>query len=164
MRRSALGLTHNKNCNGVSGSEIPNPHYGHGRIDALAALLDDSDGDGASNLDDCAPLNDQVWELPDPVVDLTLEQSAGETLLTWGPAGNASAGPVSYDVLRAAQPDGFGGAVCIESGAATTSASDDGEPQPLLCYLVRAVNECGRSLADASGGTPRSGPVCPDVP
>jgi subtilisin family serine protease len=47
IEHSAVHLTSAQNCGGLSGALIPNPVFGWGRIDALAALgLGDSDGDG----------------------------------------------------------------------------------------------------------------------
>ncbi len=38
LRNTALARTTLDNCNGVPGSQVPNPVYGYGRIDALAAV------------------------------------------------------------------------------------------------------------------------------
>ncbi len=47
LEQSALRLTGTQTCGGIPGSQIPNPTFGWGRIDAYSALgLDDTDGDG----------------------------------------------------------------------------------------------------------------------
>ncbi len=38
LRSSALARTTTENCGGVPGTQIPNPTYGYGRVDALAAV------------------------------------------------------------------------------------------------------------------------------
>lgn len=38
INTTAVPLTSNQNCGGVSGNDIPNNTYGHGRVDALAAV------------------------------------------------------------------------------------------------------------------------------
>ncbi len=49
IARSAVGLTNAQNCGDFAGADIPNAVYGHGRIDALAAVVaarSDLDRDG----------------------------------------------------------------------------------------------------------------------
>ena len=57
VKMSALPLTSSQDCGGISGTEIPNPVFGYGRIDALEAIAGDADGDGVNNDADCAPAN-----------------------------------------------------------------------------------------------------------
>lgn len=38
LRDTAVPLTSSTTCGGMPGSQIPNPIYGHGRLDALAAV------------------------------------------------------------------------------------------------------------------------------
>ncbi len=50
LEQSAVGLTNTDSCGSIPSSQIPNPTFGWGRIDALAAVgLDDDDGDGMAN-------------------------------------------------------------------------------------------------------------------
>jgi len=43
VKLSAVPLTSTQNCGGISGSDIPNPVYGYGRVDALDTVTGDAD-------------------------------------------------------------------------------------------------------------------------
>jgi subtilisin family serine protease len=164
LRLSATPRTTSQECGGIPGSEIPNPVYGHGRIDALAMIAGDADGDGVDNLADCSPANPAVWTLPAPTNDLLLEQDAAITSLSWSAPGNAGAGLLRYDVLRSASPEDFSSPDCPVSGTFATSAVDDDEAGSLVFYLVRPWNACGGNSGAASGGIPRTTGDCPETP
>ena len=157
IRRSAKPLTSSKNCGGFPGSQVPNPIFGHGRIDALEVFVGDADDDGVDNLDDCAPVNGQISEPPSDVDDLVLKRSGATVTLTW----SAPPGGVTYDVLRSPSPSDFSAATCLVTDASATTTSDAAPSSGLRSYLVRAQNECGETLGVDSDGTPRTGAECP---
>jgi subtilisin family serine protease len=161
VKLSALPLTSSQDCGGISGTEIPNPVFGYGRIDALEAIAGDADGDGVNNDADCAPANSGLWGPPDPAVDLEAIQGAFVTSFAWTAPTDAGATALRYDLLRGTDANNFSSPTCIVSNISTTAASDGADPQALFFYLVRAINACGTNLGSSSGGTPRSGGACP---
>jgi len=161
LRLSAKPLTSTQSCGGIPGSAVPNAVYGYGRIDALAAVLGDADGDGTDNLADCAPTNGLVSDLPGPAVGLRVSENVLVTGLFWDPPAGSPDGTVRYDVLRSTGPHDFASATCIASGIAPTTTFDVEEPALAFYYLVRASNECGGNLGAASDGSPRTGRDCP---
>jgi len=46
LRETAVPLTSATICGGMPGSQVPNPIYGHGRLDALAAVQRALQNDG----------------------------------------------------------------------------------------------------------------------
>ncbi len=162
LRDSALKLGTNQVCGGIPANQVPNPVYGHGRVDAAAMLAGDADGDGTSNLADCAPADAGLWTVPDAARSLSLGGVAGEELSWSPPEGTGGAGPPVYDVLRAGSPADFGAAACVASGLAGTSLTDPALPVAgVLSYLIQARNACGANAGAGSSGTPRAGRACP---
>ena len=161
---SAWPRTSSQDCGGIPGTAIPNPVYGHGRIDALEMLLGDVDGDGVDNLNDCAPTDGTVWTAPGSAVELTLDRGSNATELTWNGPPSPGGVSVGYDLLRSSAAGDFAAATCLESNTSATSALDGETPEAVAYYLVRAVNDCGGSLGSASNGTLRDGADCPDIP
>ena len=164
IRHSAVPLTSTKTCGGIPGSDIPNPIYGWGRVDALQAIAGDTDGDGHGNLSDCAPTDGLVWEPPGPARELTLAQNSLVMGLFWKPPLGMPAGGVHYDVLRSIEPGDFSSCMCVASSTVNTTAFDIEIPSTIFYYLVRSRNECGTNLGTASDGTPRVGGPCPGQP
>lgn len=158
--RSAVSLQTTDACGGDEGTTVPNHTYGHGRIDALALLTGDPDGDRVDNLADCAPLSPDAWSIPGTATDLRLSAGA-DTLLQWSAPLNPGGAAPAYEVLRSGRADSFAEATCLEPSPAGTSASDPSTPTALFAYLVRATNACGSALGPASNGVPRSAPACP---
>jgi len=147
IRRSALPLTSTQECGDISGDSVPNPVFGAGRIDAYETLFGDADGDGASNLSDCAPIDGSTWNPPAAVSDLSLEQD-GATLITWSAPSATGSGPMSFDLLRSEAADDFSTPTCIVNGVNTTQTSDGAIPAGgIFFYLVRSANGCGTRLA-----------------
>ena len=117
-------------------------------------------GDRLCNAADCAPSDGTLWSAPSAILDLAASGGA-TTAFTWpAPAQPGGSAPVTYDVLRS---DGaiFGGAICLESGTASTSSLDSDEPTEAFFYLLGARNGCGRTIAPDSAGSPRGAPPCP---
>jgi subtilisin family serine protease len=164
IRASAVPLTTSQQCGGIPGSQIPNPVYGYGRIDALAAITGDADGDGADNMTDCAPVNGNVWRAPGPAGDLVVARNNLTTGLFWSAPAGAGTGVVRYDVLRAGRPDDFSSPTCLARDTLATVSHDPEPPGAAFYYLVRAKNECGESLGTTSDGTPRAGGTCAALP
>ncbi len=164
VRLSAEPKTHSKKCGGIPGSQIPNPIYGHGRIDALEAVTGDPDGDGVGNLTDCAPIDGASWSSPGPAAGLLLAQAGPLTQLAWNSPANPGASAILYDVLRSDQAGDFSVATCLASDVGAPQAADPEVPQTLFFYLVRAQNACGGNLGASSGGIARSGAGCPASP
>jgi subtilisin family serine protease len=162
VKLSALPRTSSQNCGGIPGSAVPNPVYGYGRIDTLEMLLGDVDADGVNNLNDCAPIDETVWAVPGPEVELSLGRTPSATELTWNPPPSTGGEAVDYDVLRSTGAADLAAATCIESGRPGTTALDPEIPESLFYYLIRALNSCGATLGIQSGGAPRVGPDCPD--
>jgi hypothetical protein len=165
IRLSAVPRTTSQQCGGIPGSEVPNPVYGYGRIDALAAITGDADGDGVDNLNDCSPVNGAVWDSPGPATDLRVENNNLVTGLYWSAPTGDGVGEVRYDVLRSTQADDFSSPTCLASDTLHTSSFDPHDAgTDLSYYLVRAKNECGGALGSTSDGTPRSGGICAEIP
>ena len=165
IRLSSVPRTTSQQCGGIPGSEIPNPVYGYGRIDALAAITGDADGDGVDNLNDCSPLDGAVWDSPGPATDLQVEENNLVTALVWSAPTGDGFGTVRYDVLRSTHADDFSSPACLASDSLHTSSFDPHDAGMILhYYLVRAKNACGGTLGSTSDGTPRSGGICVDIP
>jgi len=163
VTQSALPRTSSQDCGGFPGSQVPNPVYGHGRIDALQMLVGDVDGDGVDNLGDCDPVDGSLWVAPAPAAGLTLDKTP-LTELSWSAPDGAGMGTVLYDLLRGGAPDDFASADCLVSDTSQTTATDTDSPATIFYYLIRTENECGDELGAASDGTPRAGAGCPARP
>jgi subtilisin family serine protease len=159
LKLSAMPLASTQVCGGISGSAIPNPIYGYGRIDAVETILGDADVDGTDNLQDCRPADPSVWSIPDPARDLRLT-GATPTAISWSPPADPGATMVLYDVVRSQAANDFSAATCLVADSSGTSAPDAAVPGQIFYYLVRAENSCGGSLGTDSSGAPRSARVC----
>jgi subtilisin family serine protease len=158
---SAVPKTSSQDCGDYPGSEVPNAVFGHGRIDALQALVGDGDGDGADNLSDCAPANGGLWSPPGPAGGLELTRNSLTTVLSWDAPASAGGNTVRYDVLRSIVSSDFSTASCLASGTLSKIFFDSVKPASVFYYLIRSTNACGSNLGSGSDGNPRSGPDCP---
>ena len=154
---SAVPLTSTQDCGGISGLDVPNNTFGHGRIDALGSLTGDSDGDGTANLADCLPVDAAVWSVPAPATGLAV---GGLSALSWQPPAEPGAVAWTYDLLRSTSAGDFSMAECVAAGIGGTEATDPTLPASVLYYLVRVNNDCGSTLGTTSGGAPRVAPPC----
>jgi subtilisin family serine protease len=164
IRASAVPRTSAQECGGIPGSEVPNPVYGHGRVDALQAITGDADGDGVDNLTDCSPADGAVWRAPGPVTSLRVTENNLVTALSWSAPAGPGSGVLHYDVLRTGRPDDFSAPTCVVSNTVATAYYDAEDADTIVFYLVRAENVCGGSLGHASDGVPREGGDCPESP
>ncbi len=162
IERSAVPRTTDEACGGVPVTAVPNNTYGWGRIDALAAVAGDPDGDGVGDLEDCSPLDGATWALPGPAQNLRLTES-GSTTLTWDAPDRPGGTSLQYDVLASGDPSDFSGAgaECLASGVSGHTATDATATSGVRFYVIRARNGCGSTLGADSAGVPRRGVTCP---
>jgi serine protease AprX len=162
LEQSAFPLTSSQTCGGIPGGSIPNPIFGHGRIDGLETLLGDVDADGSSNLDDCSPLDGALWGPPGAVSDLRADHS-DVTEFSWSAPLAQGASVLKYDLVRSELADDFTAATCVSTKGIETSSADSDVPGSTFFYLVRARNGCGSTVANDSSGTARSVRGCISV-
>jgi len=123
----------------------------------------DSDGDTIVDREDCAPLDGNLWSEPSEAIGLVVTREAVDNL-TWDePLEPGSTAMPLYDVLMSRTASDFSGATCVASDLTRLAATDAAAPGPneVLCYLVRAENDCGANMGGQSDGTRRTGPNCP---
>jgi hypothetical protein len=130
------------------------------RAGAAADRLD-VDGDGVTNVDDCAPRDPEAWSVPGEAGNLLIGAGSGPDLLQWSAPLSSGGTAVSYDLIRSTRADDFTGGNCLATGIPTLSTPDPDLPAGVFYYLVRARNHCGGNLGTRSDGTPRVGPGCP---
>jgi len=129
----------------------------------------DDDDDGVLDGSDCAPLDDEAWQLPGAVDDLSLVhagQTGGTTTLAWGPPAAAGGTLLHYDAIVSPQAGDFvGAASCVESDDGSDETATDSIPPPagaLRFFLIRAGNACGDGgLGSDWLGQPRNARDCP---
>jgi len=124
----------------------------------------DSDNDGVLNGEDCSPLDDQVWHIPQYAVDDLLALGNEPTVFSWTEPEATGCTAPTYDLIRSTSPDDFSGASCKESSISITTGQDeDPAPGPGITYfyLIRVENPCGETLGKDSTDTPRTGIACP---
>ncbi len=139
---------------------ISNPSQADLDLDGAGDACDaDRDGDGALNLDDCAPDDRDAFATPYPAHTLVV---VGNTL-TWATPQLPGGPGLRFDLLRSSNPISFANPQCVVRGVIQQSAIDEALPNPgeALAYLVRARNACGENLGTDSAGTPRTAGVCP---
>jgi YD repeat-containing protein len=125
-----------------------------------------TDQDPACNIDDCRPEDETVFDSPHQITGVRWRSD--KTTLEWNSDAPYSGSATTYDVLRGLLADlPVSGALteyCLDPASADTTASDAEVPAQDACfyYVVRGDNECGTgSYGEATGGSPRSSPVCP---
>jgi subtilisin family serine protease len=160
IERAALPRTSGQTCGGMPGTQVPNPVYGWGRVDALETLLGDPDDDGTSNLDDCRPVDPLVWAAPSGSPVMLLDQQGIDTVFSWTLDGPAGASVPRYDLMRSPAASDFTDPDCLLVNSTGSSALDDDVPATIFYYLIRIKNDCGSSLGTRSDGSPRTAPAC----
>lgn len=116
------------------------------------------------------PLDPASCLVAGEVIGLTLthEPTGDVTTLAWLPPVDPAGMAVVYDVLRAASPDDFASARCLETDDGKDTTALDGDTPAsgsAAWFLVRARNVCPSAegtLGGDSTGTPRTGAACPE--
>jgi hypothetical protein len=126
--------------------------------------INDLDGDGVSNLVDCAPNDASAWSIPAEVTGVSWTNN---TTIAWTSL-SPQAGPgTTYDLMRGlvGQPIGGGAAeTCLAVDSGSTNFVDATLPAlgKAFYYLVRGGNNCGTgNYGTTSGGAPRNTAACP---
>ncbi|MGH9365473.1 MAG: Kelch repeat-containing protein, partial [Thermoanaerobaculia bacterium] len=126
-----------------------------------------ADGDAAGDACDCAPANGGSFAQPVEVQSLT-EAGIGATSLTWQDQAPLVGSAVVYDVATGSlatlhSTGGFGGAICLVSGATTPAATDSRVPPPAdgFYHLVRSRNACGAGTYGPGRAALDSASPCP---
>ncbi len=131
----------------------------------LTVVLD-SDGDGAPNVNDCAPQDPGAFAIPAEVKGDRF--GSDKRTYSWTSSVSSSGSATVHDVMRGALnefPVGGGGAeTCLASGIVASSIADATVPAPSsgLYYLVRGRNVCGTgTYGSATSGAQRTTSACP---
>jgi len=135
-------------------------------VASLARLVTNSDvdEDGTLDVQDCAPLDGNLWSAPGPVRDLKLEKvEPGSVRFSWtAPLDAGTDGILSYSLLLSIDVDDFGLVQCPVMATTDTEATLPGQSVgPLEAYLVRVTNGCGSHAGVGSDGETRSTGTCP---
>ena len=160
LKATATPYTSIQPCGGLGPADTPNHVFGHGRLDLVELFLGDADGDGTTNVNDCALLDNTAWTLANTIDDLQLDDG-GNTTLSWTQPTDVGATTFAYDVLRTTLAGDLAGSACIESGQSGTSAADSTMPGQVFYYVVQTVNPCGPNPGSTSDGTLRNTSICP---
>jgi hypothetical protein len=119
----------------------------------------DMDIDGFFDAQDCAPGDNQTWQLPSAITDLSAEGGAATSLAWPAPASSGGTAPATFDLIRSGTV-AFGAGSCLASNTSALSAADGDIPAPIFYYLVGSRNGCGRSIQPDSDGFDRGAVVC----
>jgi subtilisin family serine protease len=160
LRAATIPYTSIQPCGGLGPAVTPNQVFGHGRLDLVTLFLGDADGDGTTNVNDCALQDSTAWTLATTIDDLQLDDS-GNTALSWTEPTDVGATTFSYDVLRTTLAGDMAGSTCVVSGQSGTTTTDSTMPGQVFYYVVQTVNPCGPNPGSTSGGTLRTTSICP---
>lgn len=122
---------------------------------SLFALEADCDGDGRAPFGgDCDDTDLALWSVPGEATRLTLDGDRRTVRWEAPEETGGSSVVLTYDLLRAAAPDGFVDGVCVVWEHEELAADDPVRPGPgaPFCYLARARNGCGEGTAGTDGG------------
>jgi len=129
-------------------------------------VISDIDGDGVSNLVDCAPSDPTAWSMPAEISGVAF--GTNNQTISWTSLA-AQAGPgIIYDLMRgliSQLPTGGKPAeTCLapDSGSTQFVETDTPAVGAGFYYLVRGSNVCGvGTYGTTSGGASRNTAVCP---
>jgi probable HAF family extracellular repeat protein len=125
----------------------------------------DSDGDGASDAADCAPLDAAAYATPGEVTGLRFDSD--RTTITWSTATVGSGAGTVHDLLRGVVrelPAGSGALETCTPGIPAATTQDISTPPvgEAFWYLVRGRNACGAgTYGSRSDGVERTSATCP---
>ncbi|MEW5806161.1 MAG: S8 family serine peptidase [Acidobacteriota bacterium] len=156
-------------CGDTGPSDKPNNLFGHGLVDALAAVkgIPDGDGDRMPDSCDCAPSNDTLAIAPPEVRKLEFLKDH-ETIL-WEDISPLTGSSTVFDLLRGFLNDllsdgSISRASCLANNLPDAHTTDTENPSSGIgfYYLVRAQNGCGTGTLGAdSAGNERTSSACP---
>ncbi len=139
-------------------------NYGPTSLTLTVAL--DSDGDGAPDINDCAPQDPGAFASPAEVKGDRF--GSDKRTYSWTSSAPSSGSATVHDVKRGALnefPVGGGGAeTCLASGIVASSITDATVPAASsgFYYLARGRNVCGTgSYGSATDGAQRTTSACP---
>jgi len=129
--------------------------------------MQDADGDGVLNGEDCRPYDGSVWAAPSVnITEFKITREATNNF-TWVVPSTSTWGSqsVTLDILRSTSPSNFNSSTCRATDLAGTQTTftDTEEPTSgtVWYYLLRIENVCGFKMGNDSNGNPRSGRSCP---
>jgi hypothetical protein len=150
----------------LDGDALPDvaaTHWDSSRVAVFinqTAVPTDSDGDGVTGAQDCAPTNPSAWALPGGIGDLLLDGNA-TTRLSWSAPAAPGAPVPRFDVVRSTNPADFSAGTCVETNGLDRVATDAAAPAGLYAYVVRVRNACGGNAGASSAGASRIVAACP---
>ena len=127
--------------------------------------INDLDGDGVSNLVDCAPNDASAWSLPGEISGVNF--GTNNQTISWTSQASLSGPGTTYDLMRGlvGQPIGGGAAeTCLALDSGSNTFNDTATPAvgTSFYYLVRGGNICGTgNYGTTTSGAPRNTAACP---
>jgi hypothetical protein len=127
--------------------------------------INDLDGDGVSNLVDCAPNDASAWSLPGEISGVNF--GTNNQTISWTSQASLSGPGTTYDLMRGlvGQPIGGGAAeTCLALDSGSNTFNDTATPAvgSSFYYLVRGGNVCGSgNYGTTTSGAPRNTAACP---
>jgi len=127
--------------------------------------INDLDGDGISNLVDCAPADPSAWSIPGEISGVNF--GTNNQTISWTSQASLSGPGTTYDLMRGlvGQPIGGGAAeTCLALDSGSNTFNDTATPAvgTSFYYLVRGGNICGTgNYGTTTSGAPRNTAACP---
>ncbi len=126
--------------------------------------IQDGDGDGVPDSEDCAPADASAWAPPGDATTLAFAGAPADlATLSWNRPSAPGATEVRYDLLRSGVASDFAAPTCVANGVLAISAKDAARPATgaAFHYLVRTKNTCGVNAGADWQGTSRTTGPCP---